>query len=108
MHTYVVHLGCSATDRSPLQDDNKGQVRLKRMAWVKPFWEPVPQEDRLDLLSIPLSELKQGAAEAGAKQRKEQGGQVASQCHLPGLLGLQWDSSLDKLKQQAAQVGASR
>ena len=49
-----------------------------RVAKVKPFWESVPQEERLDLLSIPLNELEQRAAEMGAWQRKEQGGQVAS------------------------------
>ena len=65
-----------------------------RVAKVKPFWETVPQENRLDLLSIPLDELKQRAAEVGARQRKEQGGQAASQ-KLPWPSGLeQWGSSL--------------
>ena len=57
-----------------------------RVAKVKPFWHSVPQEERLKLLSIPSSELKQRAAAIGAEQRKEQGGQAASQCHMPGLL----------------------
>ena len=56
-----------------------------RVAKVKPFWESVPKEDRLDLLSIPLSELKQRAAEVGARQRKEQGGRATSYCDLPDL-----------------------
>ena len=64
--------------------------REESMAKVKPFWESASQETRLDLLSIPLSELKQRAAEAGAKQRRDRGGQAASQCHSPGVLG--WSS----------------
>lgn len=62
------------------------QVLLREhVAKVKPFGKTVPKEDRLDLLSIPLSERRQQAAEVGAEQRKEQGGQAASQCYLPGL-----------------------
>ena len=64
----------------------------ERIAKVRPFWETVPQEERLNLLSIPLSELKQRAAEVGARQRKEQGGQAASTC---GLVVQQWGSSRD-------------
>ena len=74
-----------------------------RVAKVKPFWVTVPQEERLKLLSIPLSELKQRAAEVGAEQRKEQGGQGSFSISSPWPVGLeQWGSSLDKLKQQAA------
>ena len=57
-----------------------------RVAKVKPFWASVSQDDRLKLLSIPLSKLKQRAAEVGARQRKEQGGQAASQYHFVCLL----------------------
>ena len=49
-----------------------------RAAKVRPFWTSLTQERRLDLLSIPLSEVKQRAAEVSARQRKEQGGQAAS------------------------------
>ena len=75
-----------------MQDDNNGQVLQDRVAKVKPFWESASQETRLDLLSIPLCELKQRAAEVGARQRQERGGQAASQCHLspafqPGAVG---------------------
>ncbi len=69
-----------------------------RVAKVKPFWASVSQDDRLKLLSIPLSELKQRAAEVGARQRKELGGQAASQYHYLCLLG---GGSLDKPKQRA-------
>ena len=59
----------------------------ERIAKVKPFWATVPQEECLKLLSIPVSELKQRAAEVGARQRREQGGQAAlrlrSQQHRP-------------------------
>ena len=51
------------------------QLLWERMAKVKPFWESVPQEDRLDLVSIPLTELKQRAADNCARKRKQQGGQ---------------------------------
>ena len=47
----------------------------QRVAKVKPFWENLSQEDHLDLLSIPMNELMQRAAEEGARQRKERGGQ---------------------------------
>ena len=56
-----------------------------RVAKVKPFWESVPQQERLDLLSIPLNELKQRAAEMGANQRKKQGGQAVSFHFVPDL-----------------------
>ena len=56
------------------------------MAKVKPFWETVPQEDRLDLVSIPLNELRQRAAAVGAQQRTQQGGQDCQvQAAAPGL-----------------------
>ena len=56
-----------------------------RLAKVKPFWESLPQEEQLGLLSIPLSELKERAAEVGARQRKEQGWQAAYCCYVPGV-----------------------
>ena len=50
-----------------------------RVAKVKPFWRSLSQERRLDLLSIPLNDLKERAAEVGARQRRERGGQGCPQ-----------------------------
>ena len=56
-----------------------------RVAKGKPFWRSLSQDRRLDLLSIPLNELKQRAAEVGARQREEQGGQGCLNCDAPDL-----------------------
>ena len=53
------------------------ELAQDRAAKLRPSWISLPRERRLDLLRIPLSELKQRAAEVSARQRKEQGGQAA-------------------------------
>ena len=86
------------------------ELPQERIAKVKPFWELVPQGERQKLLSIPLSELKQRAAEVGAMQRKEQrlqkkGGQDALASSSPWPVELEsWARPLDELKRRAAGV----
>ena len=79
------------------QDDARQEVALPpqdRVLAVRPFWETVPQEERVQLLSLSLEELRVRAEELTQRQLKEHGArqETASSWHqsrtLPGCAGL--------------------
>ena len=58
------------------QDDSRQDVALPpqdRVLAVRPFWETVPQEERVTLLSLGLEELRERAEEITQRQLKEHG-----------------------------------
>lgn len=58
------------------QDDSRQEVALPpqdRVLAVRPFWETVPQEERVTLLSLSLEELRVRAEELTQRQIKEHG-----------------------------------
>ena len=58
------------------QDDPRQDVALPpqdRVLAVRPFWETVPQEERVALLSLGLEELRVRAEEITQRQLKEHG-----------------------------------
>ena len=58
------------------QDDSRQEVALPpqdRVLAVRPFWETVPQEERVTLLSLGLEELRVRAEEISQRQLKEHG-----------------------------------
>ena len=60
------------------QDDSRQEVALPpqdRVLAVRPFWETVPQEERVTLLSLGLEELRVRAEEITQRQLKEHGAQ---------------------------------
>jgi hypothetical protein len=62
--------------RRAAQDDARQEAALMpqdRVLAVRPFWETVPQEERVQLLSVSLEELAARAQELMARALKEQG-----------------------------------
>ncbi len=70
----VIHLhGCSALQ---LDANKEAQLQLlpqERVLNVKPCWETIPDEDRVELLSVDLNDLRLRAIDLADKAKKQAG-----------------------------------
>ena len=81
--------------QSLLQDDGR-EVQLppqERVAAVRPFWETLTQEDRVELLSITVEDLRARSKEVVARLRRQAGTQRSlAWLHKPC-----WNARLDPI-----------
>ncbi len=62
-----------------LQDEQVNQVPpQERVAQVKPYWETLSHEDRVDLLTLDVDFLRQRAVEVTAKTQKQIGNSAST------------------------------
>ncbi len=62
-----------------LQDEQVNQVPpQERVAQVKPYWETLSHDDRVDLLTLDIDFLRQRAVEVTAKTQKQIGNSAST------------------------------
>ena len=62
-----------------LQDEQVNQVPpQERVAQVRPYWETLSHEDRVDLLTLDVDFLRQRAVEVTAKTQKQIGNSAST------------------------------